>query len=153
MVTQQDAASAFGVATDQVFQPKAPTKNECYWAAAAHTGTPGKQAAFSLQTIDQVKQSPSLWGKATAVLSAARQVPGVPITNSTVNSIFDNAQTVANLGDKASWKNRTLSVVKAQLLMQVQVSNVPSDDESLKVATSIAHSALSHLPTTDSHPQ
>jgi hypothetical protein len=145
MVSSQDVAAAFGVATNQVFTPQRPTANECEWAVAAHTGVPGQQAAFTLQTIDQAKHQ-SGWKLFSTVLAAARSIPGAPITNATVNNIFDNAQTVANLGDQASWKDRTLSVVKRQLLLQVQVTSTDTDSQSLQIAKSIATSALQHIP-------
>ena len=146
VVSKTDVASAFGVAADQIFTPQNPNENECAWAVAAHTGTPGQRAAFTLQTIEQTRHMGG-WKLLSAVVGAARQIPGMPITNSAVNQIFDDAQTVANLGDRASWKDRTLSVVKNELLLQVQVSGSETDDAGLKIAESIAQSALDHLPS------
>jgi hypothetical protein len=147
MVSQQDVAAAAGVATDQVFAPKSPTKNECVWAVGNRLGVPGQQVALSLQTIDQVKQAHGL-AKLTALIGALQRVPGVPVVNNPiVMRAFADAQVVANLGDRAGWKNGSLSVLKNELLFQVSVSGEPTDATALNVATSVAQSVLRHVQT------
>ncbi len=147
MVSQQDVASAAGVATDQVFKPASPTKNECIWAIGNKAGVPGQQVALTVQTIDQVKQAHGL-ARFGAILSAIQNIPGVPMpSNPVVTRALADAQIVAGLGDRAGWKNRTLSVVKSELLIQVNVTGQPTDAESLKVATSVAKAALQNMPT------
>ena len=147
MVSQQDVASAAGVATDQVFKPASPTKNECVWAIGNKAGVPGQQVALTVQTIDQVKQAHGL-ARLGAILSAIQNIPGVPMpSNPIVSRAFADAQIVVGLGDRAGWKNGTLSVVKSELLLQVNVTGQPTDAESLKVAKSVAKAALQNMPT------
>jgi hypothetical protein len=147
MVSQRDIASAAGVATNQVFTPTSPTKDECIWAIGSKAGAPGQQVTLTLQTIDQVKQAHGL-GRFAALLGVVQSLPGVGIVNNPiVTRAFAGAQTVASLGDRAGWQNGSLSVLKNQLLFAVGVSGQPSDSAGLKVATSVAQSVLEHLPT------
>jgi hypothetical protein len=147
MVSQQDVAAAAGVAADQVFKPASPTKGECIWAVANKVGTPGQQVALTVQTIDQVKQAHGI-AKFGALLSAVQSIPGVPMpANPIVTRAFADAQIVVGLGDRASWKNGTLSVVKSELLLQVSVAGQPTGTQSLDVAKAVAKAALQNMPT------
>lgn len=145
MVSKSDVASALGVATEQVFTPATPSKNECVWAVAGHTGVHAQQAALTIQTIDEVKHAHG-FGIFAPLLRSVRQIPGVPISNENVNHMLDDAQEVANLGDRAGWKNGTLTVVKKELLLQVRVDG-SRDSQSLQAAKTIAQTALQHVPT------
>ena len=147
LVSQADVASAAGVATDQVLAPTSPTKNECIWAIGSKAGVPGQQVTLTLQTIDQAKQAHGL-PRFTAFLGAFQSLPGVGIVNNPmVTRAFSEAQVVANLGDRAGWKNGSLAVLKNQLLFHIGVSGQPSEATGLKVATSVAQSVLEHLQT------
>jgi len=84
----------------------------------------------------------------TAFLGAFQSLPGVGIVNNPmVTRAFSEAQVVANLGDRAGWKNGSLAVLKNQLLFHIGVSGQPSEATGLKVATSVAQSVLEHLQT------
>jgi hypothetical protein len=147
MLSQQDVASAAGVATDQVYKPASPTKNECVWAVGNKAGVPGQQVALTVQTIDQVKQAHGI-ARFGAILSAVQGIPGVPMpSNPVVTRAFADAQVVVGLGDRAGWKNGTLSVVKNEVLFQVNVTGQPTDAQSLTVAKSVAKAALQNMPT------
>lgn len=148
MVSQTSVAAAAGVATNQVFTPTRPTENECVWAVANKSGTGAQQIALTVQTVNQVKQAHGI-AKFGAILSAASQIPGVPMpTNPVVTRAFADAQVVVGLGDRAGWKNGTLSVLKNEALVQVTATGQSSDSESLAVSKAIATSALTKLDTT-----
>jgi hypothetical protein len=148
MVSQTSVAAAAGVATNQVFTPARPTENECVWAVANKSGTGAQQIALTVQTVNQVNQAHGI-AKFGAILTAASQIPGVPMpTNPAVTRAFSDAQVVVGLGDKAGWKNGTLSVLKNEALVQVTATGQGSDSESLAVSKSIATSALTNLNTT-----
>ncbi len=147
MVSQQDVASAAGVAVNQVFTPATPTKNECVWAIGNKAGVAGQQVALTVQTVDQVKQAHGI-AKFGAILSAVQGIPGVSLpSNPVVTRAFADAQVVVGLGDRAGWKNGTLSVLKNEMLFAVNVTGQQNDDRSLLVAKSVARAALSHMPT------
>jgi hypothetical protein len=148
MVSQTSVAAAAGVATNQVFTPTRPTENECVWAVANKSGTGAQQIALTVQTVNQVNQAHGI-AKFGAILSAASQIPGVPVpTNPVVTHAFADAQVVVGLGDRAGWKNGTLSVLKSEALVQVTATGQGSDSQSLEVSKSIATSALTSLDTT-----
>jgi hypothetical protein len=65
-----------------------------------------------------------------------------------VTHAFADAQVVVGLGDRAGWKNGTLSVLKSEALVQVTATGQGSDSQSLEVSKSIATSALTSLDTT-----
>lgn len=145
VLSQQDVASAAGVAVDQVYTPQSPSENECMWAVANKAGQPAQQIALTIQTVNQVKQAHGL-AKFGAILNAVQNIPGVPLPqDSVVQHAFADAQIVVGLGDQASWKNGTLSVVKNELLLQVNATGQDSDSESLAIAKSVAKSVLTHV--------
>jgi hypothetical protein len=147
LLSQQDVASAAGVAANQVLTPTSPTKDECVWAIGSKAGVPGQQVALTLRTIEGVKHSRGL-ATFTALIGVLQSVPGVrAVNNPIVTSAFADAQVVANLGDQAGWKNGSLSVLKNELLFHVSVTGQSSGATSLNVATSVAHSVLLHLQT------
>ncbi len=148
MISQQDVASAAGVAANQVFVPQKPTENECVWAIGNKAGTPGQQVALTVQTVNQVQQAHGM-ARFGALLSAVQNIPGVPLPPSpVVQHAFADAQIVVGLGDKAGWKNGTLSVLKNETLLQVNATGQSTDSESLTVCKSIAKSALTNINTT-----
>jgi hypothetical protein len=148
MISQQDVASAAGVAANQVFVPQKPTENECVWAIGNKAGTPGQQVALTVQTVSQVQQAHGM-ARFGAILSAVQNIPGAPIPQSpVVQHAFADAQIVVGLGDKAGWKNGTLSVLKNETLLQVNATGQATDSESLTVCKSVAKSALTNINTT-----
>ncbi|MDQ2679709.1 MAG: hypothetical protein M3Y21_01610 [Candidatus Eremiobacteraeota bacterium] len=153
MVAKQDVASAIGVAADQVFTPAAPTKNECEWAVAAHTGVPGQRVALTLQTVDRIKQAHGFMQKFSAVLSAAGNIPGLPINNPMLSRIFADSQTIAGLGDKAGWKNSALSVLKNDILFNIEIGGPEANAQRLNIATTLARVVITHLGENGSVPK
>jgi hypothetical protein len=148
MISQQDVASAAGVAANQVFVPQKPTETECVWAIGNKAGTPGQQVALTVQTVSQVQQAHGM-ARFGAILSAVQNIPGAPIPQSpVVQHAFADAQIVVGLGDKAGWKNGTLSVLKNETLLQVNATGQATDSESLTVCKSVAKSALTNINTT-----
>jgi len=147
MVSQQNVASAAGVAANQVFVPQKPTENECVWAIGNKAGTPGQQVALTVQTVNQVQKAHGM-ARFGAILGAVRNIPGAPLPQSAVvQHAFADAQIVVGLGDKAGWKNGTLSVLKNETLLQVNATGQSSDSESLTVCKSVARSALTNVNT------
>jgi len=147
MISQQDVASAAGVAANQVFVPQKPTENECVWAIGNKAGTPGQQVALTVQTVGQVEHAHGM-ARFGAILSAVQNIPGAPLPQSpVVQHAFADAQIVVGLGDKAGWKNGTLSVLKNETLLQVNATGQSTDSDSLAVCKSVAKSALTNLNT------
>ena len=146
MVSQQDIASAAGVAANQVFTPKRPTVDECVWAVGNKAGVPGQQFALTVQTVGQAQQAHGI-ARIGVLLHAVQNIPGVPLpANPLVTRAFADAQVVVDLGDEAGWKNGTLSVLKNETLFQVNAVGQATDSDSLKAATAVARTALNHLP-------
>lgn len=148
MVSQQDVASAAGVATNQVFVPQHPTPDECLWAVGGKAGAPGQQIALTVTTVEKVQQAHGL-ARFGALLSAAQSIPGVTIPQTpAVTHAFADAQIIVGLGDKAGWKNGTLSVLKNETLLQVSATGEATDSQALKVSKSVAKSALTNMDAT-----
>ncbi len=146
MVSQSDIAAAAGVAANQVYVPKKPTRDECVWAIGNKTGIAGQQVALTVQTIGQVQQAHG-FAKFAAILKAVQVIPGVPVNNPIVSRAFADAQVIADLGDQAGWKNGTLSVLKNELLFQVNVAGQPGDGQALATSKAVARVVLQHVQT------
>ncbi len=147
MVSQQDVASAAGVAVNQVSSPSRPTSDECAWAVASHAGAPAQQVVLTLQSADEVRKARG-FSRFTSALSAVRSIPGVPVVNNPiVNEAFSGAQEISDLGDRAGWKNGVLSVLKGQVLIQVDATGQSSGSQSLAVSKAIARSAIENVKT------
>src|ERR1017187_10306966 len=71
MLSQQDVASAAGVAMNQVFAPTSATKDRCVWAIGNTGGVPGQRVALS-QSIDQGSIDQGKRARGFARLSALR---------------------------------------------------------------------------------
>lgn len=148
MASKTDIASATGVAVDEVYTPKAPTKTECIWTVGNKVGQPGQQVAMTLQTVDEVKASHGM-ARFGVILNAVQNVPGVKMpTNPIVTNAFKDAQVVQGLGDQAGWKNGTLSVLKAHLLVQISLVGQNNPSKNLDEEKSIATDVVSHIDTT-----
>ena len=148
MASQADVASAAGVATQQVYTPKSPTKNECIWTIGNKTGDRGKTIALTLQTVDQVKGQHGM-ARLKTLFGAVQQVPGFKMpTNPLVTRAFADTQVVMNLGDQAGWNPKTaaLSVLKNETLYQVNITGQPNDDEAKKTAIAVAKIAITNTP-------
>ena len=106
MISQQDVASAAGVAVNQVFVPQKPTENECVWAIGNKAGTPGQQVALTVQTVGQVQQAHGM-ARFGAILSAEQNIPGVSLPQTpVVQHAFADAQIIVGLGDRAGCEER-----------------------------------------------
>lgn len=144
IVSKDDVASAAGVAVDQVYAPTEPNKNECVWAVAAHGGLPAQRIAFTMQTVDKAKAAHGI-ARFGAVLGALGNIPGVTLpSDPVVTRALADAQVVTGLGDRAGWKNGTLSVLKNEMLYAVTSTGQASDAESLRVSRAVAQSVLTH---------
>jgi len=147
MVSQQDVASAAGVAVNQVSSPARPTSDECAWAVASHAGAPAQQVVLTLQSADEVRKARG-FSRFTSAFSAVQSVPGMPVVNNPiVNEAFSGAQEISDLGDRAGWKNGVLSVLKGQVLIQVDATGQSSGSQSLTVSKAIARSAIENVKT------
>ena len=147
MVSQQDVASAAGVAVNQVSSPARPTSDECAWAVASHAGAPAQQVVLTLQSADEARKAHG-FARFSSALSAARSIPGMPVVNSPiVNDAFSGAEEISDLGDRAGWKNGVLSVLKGQVLLQVDATGQSSGSQSLAVSKAIARSAIENVKT------
>ncbi len=147
MVSQQDVASAAGVAVNQVSSPSRPTSDECAWAVASHAGAPAQEVVLTLQSADDVRKARG-FSRFTSALSTVRSIPGVPVVNNPiVDEAFSGAQEISNLGDRAGWKNGVLSVLEGQVLIQVDATGQSSGSQSLAVSKAIARSAIENVKT------
>jgi hypothetical protein len=69
------------------------------------------------------------------------------VNNPIVNEAFSGAQEISDLGDRAGWKNGVLSVLKGQVLIQVDATGQSSGSQSLAVSKAIARSAIENVKT------
>ncbi|MBV9271497.1 MAG: hypothetical protein JO165_10400 [Candidatus Eremiobacteraeota bacterium] len=118
MLAAPDVASALGVGVRSLGTPQRPSANECAWPIAAHAGTPAQTVVLSMQSIHQ---SPCRGLNCLRAVQSVLNLPGAPGLPSQFADAFNDAQLIAGLGDKASWKDGRLTVVKADMAFQLFV--------------------------------
>lgn len=119
MLSQSDVASALGVRAATLGTPQHPTANECSWTVASHAGAPARNVVLVAQPVHAAPAACHGFSCLSAVTSViASHVPGLP---GQFAAAFNDAQMISGLGDKASWKDGTLTVLRADMAFQVLV--------------------------------
>ena len=142
MLSANDLASALRVAPSSIGAPQHPSANECSWAVASHGGAPAQTVVLTTQAVQNGKAPCHGFGCINAVTSVLNAA--APVLPGQMNSAFSDAQMVAGLGDKASWKNGQLTVVKADLAFQLLVHGTAS--LALETSEALARDVLTRIP-------
>ncbi len=142
MLSQNDIASALGVGSSSVRAAQRPSENECSWAVASHVGAPAQTVVLTTQAVQPTKTACHGLNCINAVTSVLG--PAMPALPSQIAGAFTDAQAVSGLGDKAAWKDGTLTVVKADLAFQLLVRG--SASPALATSETLARDVLSHVP-------
>ena len=143
MLGAPDVASALGVGARSLGAPQHPSPNECAWAAAAHGNAPARNVLLVMQSVQTAKAPCHGFGCLRAVQSVIG-IPGVPGMPPAFSEAFNDAQLISDLGDKASWKDGRLTVVKADMAFQLLVH---STSPALTTSETLARAVLYHLAT------
>jgi len=143
MLTAPDVATALGVGAASVGAAQHPSANECSWAVASHSGAPAQNVVLVMQPVSQSGGCHG-FGCLGAVKSflGSHGVPGLP---SQFGNAFDDAQLIAGLGDRASWKDGRLTVLRADMAFQVLVHG--SQSPSLGASEALARDVLYRIAT------
>ncbi len=125
MLSQNDVASALGVGAATVGTPQHPSANECAWAVASHAGAPAQNVVLVAQAVHPGPAACHGFSCLSAVTSVlgSHGLPGVP---GQFADAFNDAQLISGLGDKASWKDGKLTVLRADMAFQLLVHGTAS---------------------------
>jgi hypothetical protein len=141
MLSQSDVASALGVGAATVGVPHHPSANECVWAVASHAGAPAQNVVLLAQPVHAAQTACrgfGCLGKVTSLLGA--HVPGLP---GEFADAFNDAQLISGLGDKASWKDGKLTVLRADMAFQLLVRGTASP--ALATSEALARDVLARV--------
>lgn len=141
MLGAPDVASALGVGVQSLGRAQRPSPNACAWAVAAHSGAPARNVLLTMQAV---QPAPSCHGLGCLhIVQSLVSVPGLPGLPPQLSEAFSDAQMIADLGDKAAWKDGRLTVVKAGMAFQllVHASNSPA----LSTSEVLARAVLARL--------
>jgi hypothetical protein len=143
MLSQNDVASALGVGARSIGTAQHPSANECAWAVASHAGAPAQNVVLVMQQVQATKTCRG-FGCLSVVQSVlgSHAIPGLP---SQFADAFNDAQMIAGLGDKASWKDGRLTVVRADMAFQLLVRG--SGSPALNVSEALARDVLYRVAT------
>ena len=142
MLSAPDVASALGVGVRSLGAAQHPSANQCAWAVASHGGTPAQNVVLTMQTVQSPAPCRGLGCLHLAqVLTGVPGLPGVPAQFA---DAFNDAQLIADLGDKAAWKDGRLTVVKAGIAFQLLVQG--SRSPALATSESLARAVIANLP-------
>ncbi len=144
MLSGSDVASALGTGVRSVGVAQHPSPNECAWAVASHAGGPAQSVLLMMQPM----QSPKKACKGLTCLSVVQSVlnvPGVPGLPPQFSNAFADAQLISGLGDKASWKDGRLTVLKADMAFQLLVHG--SASPALDTSEALARDVLYRVAT------
>ncbi|MBV8637585.1 MAG: hypothetical protein JO322_05825 [Candidatus Eremiobacteraeota bacterium] len=142
MLSTNDVASALGVDASSVGAPQRPSAHECSWAVASHAGAPAQTVVLTTQAVTPAKTGCHGLNCLSTVTQALG--PAMPSMPSQIASAFNDAQTISGLGDKAAWKDGTLTVVKADTAFQLLVRG--SASPALATSETLARDVLGRLP-------
>ncbi len=142
MLSQSDVASALGVGAATVGKPQHPSANECAWAVASHAGAPAQNVVLLAQPVNATQAACHGLKCLSAVTSVlgSHGLPGVP---GQFADAFNDAQLISGLGDKASWKDGKLTVLRADMAFQVLVHGTASP--ALSTSEALARDVLVHV--------
>ncbi len=141
MLSQSDVASALGVGAATVGKPQHTSPNECAWAVASHAGAPAQDVVLVAQSVPTTAACHGL-SCLNAVASAlgSHVVPQLP---GAFAEAFNDAQMISGLGDKASWKDGKLTVLRADMAFQLLVHGTSS--RGLATSETLARDVLLHV--------
>ncbi|HZZ64878.1 MAG TPA: hypothetical protein VFE17_05220 [Candidatus Baltobacteraceae bacterium] len=143
MLGTPDLASALGVGVRSVGSPQRPSPNECAWAVASRAGAPAQNVLLVMQPVAAAKTGCHGFSCLSVVQSVlGSHVPGVP---SQFSEAFNDAQLISGLGDKASWKDGRLTVLRADMGFQLLVHG--NGSPALNTSEALARDVLYRLPT------
>ncbi len=142
MLSTNDVASAMSVGASSVSSGQRPSANECSWAVASHAGAPAQTVVLTTQAVSATKTGCHGLNCITAVTSALG--PAMGALPSQISSGLNDAQMISGLGDKAGWKDGTLTVVRADMAFQLLVRG--SASPALATSETLARDVLTRLP-------
>lgn len=141
MLGAPDVASALGVGVQSIGAAQHPSANECAWGVASHAGAPARNV---LLVVEPVAQKSACHGLGClGIVQSVLNVSGVPAMPAQFVEAFNDAQTIAGLGDKAAWKDGRLTVVKADMAFQLFVRG--SASPALATSESLARTILERV--------
>ena len=141
MLGAPDVASALGVGVASLGPAQHPSPNECAWAAAAHGNAPARNVLLVMQGVQNAK-APCHGFSCLHAVQSVLGIPGVPGLPPQFSEAFNDAQLISDLGDKASWKDGRLTVVKADMAFQLLVH---STSPALATSETLARDVLNRL--------
>lgn len=144
MLSAPDVASALGVGVRSLGPAQHPSPNECAWAVASHAGAPARTVSLVMQPVQAAKTACHGLG-CLHIVQSVLDVAGVPGLPSAFSEAFSDAQLISGLGDKASWKDGRLTVVRADMAFQLLVHGTASP--ALATSEALARDVLYRLPT------
>lgn len=144
MLSAPDIASALGVGIRSMGTPQHPSPGECAWAVASHAGAPARNVVLIMQPVQHGGGGCHGLGCLSIVQSVfnAHVLPGLP---SQFADAFQDAQLISGLGDKASWKDGRLTVLRADMAFQLFVRG--SGSPALTASEALARDVLYRLGT------
>jgi hypothetical protein len=146
MLSAPDIGSALGTGARTVGTPWRPSPNECAWAVAAHAGAPAQNVLLVMQPVAAAAAPAPCRGLGcigfVQSLSGTHLVPSLPPAFS---DAFAGAQLIAGLGDKASWKDGRLTVLRADTAFQLIVHG--SASPALNTSEALARDVLYRIAT------
>ena len=138
MLSAPDVANALGVGVRTIGTAQHSSPNECAWAVASHAGAPAENVVLVMQPAQAATACRGLRClSAVASLVGAHGIPGVPAQFA---DAFNDAQLISGLGDKASWKDGRLTVLRADMAFQLLVHG--SGSPALNASEALARDVL-----------
>ncbi len=142
MLGAPDVASALGVGVGSLGAAQHPSPNECAWAVASHTHGVARNILLVMQPVHA---APCHGFSCLHVVQSVLNLPGLPGIPAQFSEAFNDAQLIAGLGDKASWKDGRLTVLKAGMAFQLLVHQ--NGSPVLATSETLARVVLDHLGT------
>lgn len=124
MLSPNDVASALHVGASAVGTPQRSSAGECTWPVASRSGGQPQSVVVTEQPVHAQSACHGL-GCLNAVTSVlgSHGLPGLP---GQFGGAFNDAQMISGLGDRASWKDGKLTVLRADMAFQVLVNGSAS---------------------------
>ncbi len=148
MLAAPSLAAALSVGVEAIGAPQRPTPNQCLWNVAARGNVPVASSIVLVMNAAQTAKAPcrgfGCLGMARAIVG---MIPGVHELPPQVDVAFSDAQLVTGLGDRASWKNGWLTVVKDQLTFGLLVQSSASSRSRLALSEGLARDVIGRLPS------
>lgn len=143
MLSTSDVASALGVGVRSLGAAQHPSANECAWAVASHASGATRNVLLVMQPVAS-KTACHGFGCLSVVQSVlgSHGLPGLP---SQFSDAFTDAQMISGLGDKASWKDGRLTVLRADMAFQLLVHG--SGSPALNASEALARDVLYRVAT------